>query len=174
MKPLMANYEIAEIEDILLDLERHAPLDILEWGSGGSTVYFPEFLSLTGIPFTWLSLEYNRRWYTHVTETVAGMEADLLGPVSVQLFPVDNDRSKQMHTNMDEYVAYPASLGRKWDFILVDGRKRRRCLLEAVNLLKPHGVVLLHDAEREYYHCAFSAYQNGHFTARRLWKGYAN
>jgi SAM-dependent methyltransferase len=161
MKPQMQQKEIATIEKILLSYGAH--IDVLEWGSGGSTVYFTKFLRDQGISYVWTSIEYNKNWYERIFDKVKGDQ-----DVRLKLFDVGNTELKQRLVPMDEYVSYPSTLGKKYDLILVDGRKRRRCLLEASRLLKPGGTVLLHDARRTYYHCAFSA-----FPERRilLWSG---
>lgn len=161
MKPQMLPNEIVAIEKILLS---HAPkLDILEWGSGGSTVYFTKFLRKRHIPYSLLSIEYNKKWFHEISGAV---ETD--PNTRLVLFDVGNDYNKQPTIPMDEYVAYPATLGKKYDVIIIDGRKRRRCLLEASKLLKPNGDVLLHDARRTHYHSAFSAFPDSRML---LWSG---
>ena len=61
---------------------------------------------------------------------------------------------------MDGYVDWPVAAGRKHDMVLVDGRKRRRCLLAASQLLQEQGVTVIHDAQRPYYACAYDAYRS--------------
>lgn len=158
----MWDKDIAAFESILQAHGKH--IDVLEWGSGGSTVYFTRFLQSKGISYTWISVEYNKVWY----EKISNMLKDDKN-VSIALFDVGNTNVKQPDIPMDEYVAYPSTLGGKYDVILVDGRKRRRCLLEASKILKPGGVVLLHDARRTYYHSAFSAYPDSQII---LWTGF--
>lgn len=163
----MKNSEVRSLEKILLDLgKKQSPLQILEWGSGGSTVHFTDFLKSRGIFYKWLSLEYNRGWFDEIKALKNGDPN-----TKIILFDVGNNELKQRKTNMDEYVNYPKTLGVKYDFILVDGRKRRRCLIEAKNLLAPGGVAVLHDAGRRYYHCAFSHYPYGRFLRPFLWVG---
>lgn len=161
------------MENLLLylsDLSDHACNDpevsILEWGSGGSTVYFTNFLAANDIPYSWLSLEYNRKWYDRIHQEISEDEAS-----EIVLFDVGNTSLKQRSNPMDEYVSYPSTLKRKWDLILVDGRKRRRCLIEASKLLVPWGSAVLHDAQREYYHCAFEHFVHGEFLQPKLWVG---
>ena len=167
MKPWMKEGEIKSLEKILLNLgKKLSTLRILEWGSGGSTVHFTDFLKNRGIAYEWLSLEYNKDWYGEIRKLKSGDPR-----AKIVLFDVGNAELKQRHANMDDYVSYPAKLGEKYDFILVDGRKRRRCLLEAQKLLLPGGVVVLHDAERKYYHCAFSRFPYSRFLRTSLWVG---
>ena len=138
-------------------------IDVLEWGSGGSTVYFTQFLKNKGIAYTWTSIEYSKVWYEKISSILKDDKN-----VSIVLFDVGNTNVKQPDIPMNEYVVYPSTIGKKYDVILVDGRKRRRCLLEASKMLKPGGVVLLHDARRAHYHSSFSAYPDSRMV---LWTG---
>ncbi len=72
---------------------------------------------------------------------------------------------------MREYVEFPLRFGEKFDFILVDGRKRRSCLETARKLLKEEGIVILHDAQRKRYHRAFRLYPYRRFLGYRVWMG---
>lgn len=157
----MSQKEIAVMENVLSSYGQR--VDVLEWGSGGSTVYFTRFLRNKGVAYTWTSVEYNKIWHARILDAVRDDKN-----VSTALFDVGNTEVKQRSIPMEEYVAYPATLEKKYDVILVDGRKRRRCLLEASKLLKPGGIVLLHDARRTYYHGAFSAYPDSRLL---LWTG---
>jgi hypothetical protein len=57
----------------------------------------------------------------------------------------------------------------QYDAIIVDGRMRRRCLLQARGLLRSDtSTVILHDADRAYYHPALAG---GKFGPRRVWVG---
>jgi predicted O-methyltransferase YrrM len=164
MKPLLWSSEISYIEKLLLaSAARSGRVDVLEWGSGGSTVYFTRFLRNHSIPYSWTSLEYNARWARDVERELAG-DSD----TTVVLIDVGNDRVLQRYTEMEEYIAYPRTTGKKFDFVFIDGRKRRRCLLEALHLLNENGVALLHDAERRYYWSAFKSFPRGHFPQPRL------
>jgi len=161
-------------------------LDVLEWGAGRSTLYFTNLLQGLGQACHWLSLEYDRSF---VAETIAPQvagnpRARLLSAAEPALPPLEEtpavrldvvtfdqgplkpflpDHEADRFADLDDYVAYPRQLGRQFDLILVDGRKRRRCLIEAAPLAKPDGLVLLHDAYRPHYQCAFT-----HFTSHRM------
>lgn len=165
LRPWMAARDVHLIEERLL-ASRLSTVNVLEWGSGGSTMYFPSVLGSNGINYRWLSIEYNTLWYSHVT---ALTQHD--PNIRVMLFSVENHELKQRKTEMENYIKYPASLCEKFDFIIIDGRKRRRCLLEAAGLLNNGGAVLLHDAERTYYHCALSSFTHSKFLSPKLWMG---
>ena len=167
MKPLMTQHEIRHIKKLLLSLgAKNSKVRVLEWGSGGSTVYFTQFLKRQNIPYVWRSVEYNKGWYEKVQQELSGDKNTRLA-----LFDVGNRSLRQRNIPMEEYIKYPSTLGEAFDLIIVDGRKRRRCLLEADKILSPDGVVLLHDAQRKHYQCAFSVYRNHTFVGVYLWKG---
>jgi len=146
MKPLMSKSEIRYIKKSLLEYGRRGDtVRVLEWGSGGSTVYFTKFMRTHNVNYLWRSIEYNKGWYEKVLDAV---RAD--SNVRLELFDVGNNVLRQRNIPMDEYVNFPATLGERFDLIIVDGRKRRRCILEAVNLIDIEGKVLLHDAQRTF------------------------
>ena len=72
---------------------------------------------------------------------------------------------------------WPTTLGcrRLLDYrfhaIIVDGRKRTRCLAEAATLLEDGGIVLLHDAQREHYRTGMSYFRSGRRIGDELWIG---
>ena len=163
MEPWMSFNDIKLIEREIINLNK-PHISVLEWGSGGSTEHFTKFMADNNITYDWVSLEYNCKWYNKVLKCG-------IPNTEVVLFDVGNNSLKQRKTNMDEYVKYPLTLGKKFDLILVDGRKRRRCLVNASKIIKPGGIVLLHDAERKYYHCAFDSFYNYKFLSPTLWSG---
>ena len=170
-------------------------LDVLEWGAGRSTSYFTRALhALRGDNFCWHAIEYDRGYFEGEirssldalpTSTVGLIEpgADLQAmfprttPVEFAVYdhgtlkPMLDEGVEDRKVDMDAYVAHPSQLGRTFDIILVDGRKRRRCLLEAASLLKEGGVAVLHDAQRTYYHCAFDHYRASSLLGEILWFG---
>ena len=169
------------------------PLEVLEWGSGQSTLFFTRFLREKGIPFRWLSLEYDRGYFQSAlaqplaeladagTYLVGGAELPALKDAGEtvqvcvfdygQLYPFRRAHRQDGQVSMEDYIALPGKTGRKFDLVLVDGRKRRRCTEEAAGLLAPDGVCLLHDAWRPYYHRAFSRYLAQSWAGDIFWAG---
>jgi SAM-dependent methyltransferase len=136
-------------------LREYKKVDVLEWGSGRSTNYFPELLQTEGIECTWTSLEHDPKWAAEVQKR---------GTKGVKVILAGKDTP--------EYLQ-PKGL---YDVIYVDGRNRVKCLQHAKSILKPDGIVILHDAEREKYIPGFKGYQ-GHtiITGKAmLWYGYLN
>jgi len=129
------------------------PLRVFEWGGGRSTFYFTAMLQARGRAFSWTTIEHNAEF------------ADSLRPYCskavVRHVPIDDGPERYVDAIADE----------RPHLAIVDGRFRRRCLLAAAARAD---VVVLHDAQRPYYHDAFSAYT---FTARvgdMLWIGTQN
>lgn len=129
--------------------------ECLEWGSGGSTLEFPSHIASR--PYRYLSMEHSEDWFQRVSKATAHLN------VQVKLF-----------TPMDYYVSYPLSVGRRFNFVFVDGRCRRRCLIVASKLLAVGGVVVLHDAEREWYHSAFENFTRHERVGDKLWRGWVD
>jgi hypothetical protein len=169
-------------------------LEVLEWGSGLSTLHYPDWLARRGVRVSWTTLEYDREFFRTFLEPgllqrdarVVWSEelasrgdalTDRAGVTAVvfdegRIDPIEGSaRAADRLRDLDDYVALPGTLGRRFHAVLVDGRKRRRCLREAAKLLDDDGVALLHDAQRPYYHCAFAAFRSGRRIGDELWIG---
>lgn len=189
------------LETILLDPTYRAGdrLRVLEWGAGKSTLYFAKMLQAHNAAFEWTSLEHDRQYFEGYLAPRIQQEIDFpvevtfcdhgkttpfaswntTGPDTQRLNMVFFDygilkpsaRPEDRVVNMDDYVSYPAGLGQTFDLILVDGRKRRRCLLEALQIAGERSIVFCHDAHRNYYHCAYQAYPYHRLVGDWLWIG---
>lgn len=167
-----------------------APVDVLEWGAGRSSLYYSARLEEQGLLESWLSVEHNRGFFLSEIEPelarrpsasyvlsedhVPALARTTLTAVVFDggdLQPYDPDREEDRRADLDGYVGLPASLGRRFDIVVVDGRKRRRCLLEASSLLSENGIAILHDAWRPYYQCAFGAFAFSRRVGDELWVG---
>ena len=168
-------------------------LHVLEWGSGQSTLAYSQILTEQEMHFRWLTLEYDREFFD--TSVAPGLldRADTIlryiddgtsvhGPVNLGRAAVEAvcwnrtalrpaERAADREADLDSYVAYPAATGEDFDVIIVDGRKRRRCLLAAADLMRADTLVLLHDAWHPYYHCALERYPASRFFGDELWAG---
>jgi len=142
--PWMKSRELDIINEALESLN---PARCLEWGAGHSTRYFPPRLPALK---RWTSVEHNTAWFEEV-------QAMALDPrVSLVSIPPDhgeypNTRKEGTYEDFRTYVDFPATLGEKFDFIFIDGRARSACLAQAFHLVAEPGLVILHDANRDYY-----------------------
>lgn len=147
-----------EFAQLLAILETLAPARILEWGSGGSTKAI-----LERCPFVerFVSLEHDRAWHERVRELVVDrrlelhlVEPDEPAPREPDAYKRFADRAEQVRDSFASYVDFPATLGTTFDFVLVDGRARSFCIAAGWQLLRPGGVLVVHDAQRPEYHPA--------------------
>jgi predicted O-methyltransferase YrrM len=134
--PYMDKVEVDILDKLLSELK---PKRCLEWGSGGSTLYFPEihekYIQL------WLSIEHDRNWFDSLNECGYRPTVNLI----YKPFP--------------EYITFPEG---KFDFILVDGRQRLACLqaIKDKNLLAKNGIIVLHDSGRLRYRKGFDLFDH--------------
>jgi predicted O-methyltransferase YrrM len=139
-----------------------APRRVLEWGAGGSTAFF--LASAPSIERL-VSIEHDRVWADKVRESLRDARAEVNHvPPDAPLGAAEaKDRKKVQAWDaraehdpaiMKSYVALPRTLGIAFDLVLVDGRARRFCLPEGYDLLRPGGLLVLHDAQRTDYHDA--------------------
>lgn len=142
---------------------KHRIVECLEWGAGGSTVHFTEQMHGLGWGFVWHSIEHNKVWHDRVSA--------LAVRAGVYLVQCDGDPHREP---MDDYVNFPLKMHKRFDFVFVDGRKRRRCLINASKLLAPGGVVVLHDAERSHYWPAFEHFSRHERIGDKLWRGWVD
>jgi predicted O-methyltransferase YrrM len=125
--PWLTEGAIAYLDEYLA----HNPqAKILEFGSGGSTVWFAQrSASVT-------SIEHDLQWY---------------GVVKGRL---SKDRLKNVNLVLKTLPYYSVCKqlpSENFDLILVDGRNRKACILYSIPLLKKGGVLMLDDAQRPYY-----------------------
>lgn len=174
---------------------RFEHLRVLEWGTGASTLWYSSYLRRLGVPFTWAAIEHYRAFFdgeahpglaayddTTVIHLGRGdVEPDVPAPsdhgVTAYVFdagevrPDRPGRAVDRLVNLDAYVALPSRLGGVFDYVMVDGRKRRRCLLEAAQLVSATGYVVLHDAWRTHYQCAWPAFASSSRFGDECWIG---
>lgn len=158
-----------------LSWKRQERLRVFEWGMGTSTVYYPAYLRSLGIEFDWYAVDNSREWYEWVRRRVRRTALEDKVHLACMEFPsfwmlpgysVEPSICLNTYPQVEpitRYIAQPRMLGGSFDVILIDGRFRRRCLLEARTAVAPDGLVLLHDAYRKHYHQALSVYPSGCF-----------
>ncbi len=163
-----------EYRQLLAEFERTQPRTVLEWGAGGSTLALLErYPSIE----RYVSIEHQPAWYERVLENVPDprLELHLVPGTEEQPDPPADDPKREdvikawfLHCEDDpsifaDYVVHPRSLGTEFDFVLVDGRARSHCIPVAYELVRPGGVVIVHDAQRTEYHPAIESVGGGEF-----------
>lgn len=152
----------------------------LEWSSGSSTVWaLPRLASLH-------TVEHDGRWLTNVTSLISTQyPADIAaqwksahspcvelkkGACGGWAHAADGANDYSAYVSLPRRAFLP-ELQRKlgdafsgWDYVLVDGRSRVKCVAEAVRgpgFLAPHGLLVLDNADRNNYLPAMYAVPRG-------------
>lgn len=136
-------------------------MDIFEWGSGGSTLFFAEKAKSI------ISVEYNSNWAEKIKNQAF---REKYNNVSLIFMPPDNFREGGYGGNQDVEVYSPESkslfIGKifieyaktilnypdsSFDIILVDGEARKGCLIHSMPKIKKGGMIILDDSECAIY-----------------------
>lgn len=153
-KPLMTD---KECECITSYLKPHHTF--FEWGSGGSTLYFPYFVK------EYYSVEHFRHWERLVKHKLKE-HPDI--KKKVELYYIPNDLPYEYTDKIERYVfeSYIKSIGlpghKRYDIILVDGENRTRgyCAEEALSYMDKDSILFIHD----YYKRPLLAYLESYFN----------
>lgn len=118
---------------------------VLEWGAGGSTLFF----ALAGCAVT--SVETDRRWFELVRSDL--IRNSLSAAVDLRLVVL----ASLLDGDFAAYLGCVCEAA--WDVVLVDGSEseaptRMRCLSAAVGHVTPGGLLILDDAWRNEYSSA--------------------
>lgn len=147
---------------------------VLEWGSGGTTLYFPQVVN------QYISIEHDITWYNKLAFDVLDNCEYHHVPISIDDTKLDdmldlhaadamlcagdtelrgditywNTRGFFDWHRAIDYIKKPLELEhRDYDVVFVDGRCRSMCAYLATQLVKDDGYVLIHDfIPRQYYH----------------------
>jgi hypothetical protein len=139
-----------------------------EYGSGNSTLFFAKHLKHI------TSVEHNEVWYTIVKNKLkernqTNVDYRLIPAVQANGSRIYDFYEKHNLTESDftiqkEYdnyfsfvIGYPDN---HFDFIMVDGRARVECCLNAIPKLKPGGIFVLDNSDRERYTPVFTVLKN--------------
>lgn len=133
--PYMQRKDIDVLESYF---KMYKPKIILEWGSGGSTVYFPKIFRFVK---EWHALEHDLAWVNDVSKLVNSN-------VTVHYRP---------NYELDKIVEDTLS---RADFVIVDGIYRGECLNYAAKLSKESALTFLHDSGRTAYRRWFDMFPN--------------
>ena len=115
-------------------------LTVFEFGAGNSTIWFSKRVKNI------ISVEHDKKWFEFVKKLINACNSQII----FKKLSYDGDYSKVIldYENID--------------IALVDGRDRVNCLINSINKLSKHGVIILDDSQRENYQKAINiAKENG-------------
>lgn len=103
-------------------------LKVFEYGSGYSSLWWAGQVESID------SVEHDRGWYEKMSE-------------------VNKANLKIYHKDIkdDAYVSMSKFLNKKYDVIVVDGRRRNECLVTASESVSSEGIIILDNSDRERY-----------------------
>lgn len=128
---------------------------MLEWGSGGSTLFFPQFVD------KYYSIEHDKEWFLRIVNEMESI-LEKLKPNKIYFVPPEvkeyNNPAKK--EEFESYIKKVNNLPeKKIDKVLIDGRARFWCGLEVLPYLKDDSLVFVHDfMNRERYHGLLEKY----------------
>jgi len=125
-------------------------MSVFEWGSGGSTLFFAQRVARV------VSVEYDAAWSAAVRSRLlaAGRTNVALHELPPEPGPADRIYlSSDPRFSGRNFRRYATSVldhpDGAFDLVLVDGRARLGCVVSALPKLRPDGVLLLDNSERE-------------------------
>lgn len=136
----------------LMEKELHKNMDVAEWGSGASTLWLARRCG------SLISVDNNPGYYNLVNAELRREGFDKVRYCAV-LRPLNH--------------LYWSCVQGSYDVIIVDGRMRVACCLQAIKILKPGGLLLLDNAERPRYRPAVNALSSWRLlleTDNGMWK----
>ena len=138
-----------------LDLYITKEMNVFEWGSGGSTLFFASRAKQT------TSIEHLKEWHKVTADALAysgiNGKCDLRFVSRDLLKSLDSDSFKSSqatlkHVSFKNYVtAIDEFEDSFFDVVLVDGRARAACIKRAIPKIKPGGLLVVDDAGRDAY-----------------------
>lgn len=136
IQPWLTDTAINFIADLC---HKNKQLKILEFGSGGSTIWFAQRTNYL------VSIEHNPKWYNLVTQALENLNLDNLNP---KLKPEITRKLLNPPAYYQICAEFPDNY---FDLILIDAIERVNCAVQAVRILKPGGILMLDNCERVQY-----------------------
>jgi hypothetical protein len=148
------------------------PLKVFEYGSGGSTLFWQS----RGLEC--VSIEHDPKWFSVVHERITSPRVNhrLIAPQPgsaggdpsdplAYLSDAEEFRGYSFRAYVEAIDEFPDA---HFDIILVDGRARPSCIMHAAKKMKGGGILIVDNAEREYYMRHTRDYLRG-FETHEFW-----
>lgn len=137
---------------------------VFEWGSGGSTLFWLKKGAYV------ISVEHDLQWYEKMKLTLPNTENVDYKLIEPEIKKIESnlidpsDPENYFSSNFKEHSFYKYATiidqfeNDYFDVILIDGRARPSCIKHAVNKIKPGGLLILDNSDRNYYLSKTSQY----------------
>lgn len=146
-----------------------AEMNVFEWGSGGSTIFFASRCKQV------ISVEHNKDWSNILKDKLnkLGFKNVILHEIEGK--KIDNFRnlnpdnaddfvSKELKSVGLSYEKYVKTIDQYdynyFDIIVVDGRVRNACIKRAIPHIKKGGYLIVDNSDRKYYLSKFNFLNN--------------
>ncbi|MBU2544919.1 protein-L-isoaspartate O-methyltransferase [Patescibacteria group bacterium] len=120
-----------------LDSVLNKNMTVLEWGSGGSTVYISKKVKKM------ISIEHIPEWHASV---VKELQKNNIENCEYILKKYDENKGYKNY-----YEAIDSFPDETFDLVIIDGRSRNSCISYAMRKIKKEGFLLLDNSERKRY-----------------------
>jgi predicted O-methyltransferase YrrM len=109
-------------------------LKILEFGMGSSTLFFSRAEAVQHL----VSVEHD---YNYAFKTIKEQQKAFIPTIKYDVHIIPTPYHSICDKYDDDY----------FDIVLVDGRNRVKCIQQAIPKIKPGGILILDNSERDYY-----------------------
>lgn len=128
-------------------------MDIFEWGSGGSTIYFASRCASV------ISVEHDKplvpELWASIQELGIQHKAHIIIELPEDYYIQEYESQDKAYADTHNFKNYASTIDRypqgHFDLVAVDGRARSACMRHAIARVKPGGALLLDNAERYHY-----------------------
>jgi hypothetical protein len=134
---------IAEFQRVLTTYATNGTASILEWGSGLTTQILAAHAARLPNVELFLTIDSKPAYQQAIF-------AQRERPAFLRALALDLRGPQSLDPELP-YSTYPLALGRKFDLIFIDGRRRMECAFTAALISHPETIVVLHDYRRPRY-----------------------
>lgn len=124
---------------------------MLEYGSGGSTLYFSQYVQ------KYISIEHDINWFNKMQgyKMPDSVELYYCAPNNQIKLPVWEGSPADFH----DYICFIDTLPRKhYNKVLIDGRARKQCGIKVLDYISEETVVFVHDFFERARYCELMQY----------------
>lgn len=139
---------IQQVEQYLKNLSSLP--SVFEYGSGASTVWLAKRAAHV------ISVEHDQKWYDKLHQHLTDYKnvTLLFAPAEKSVGKTAYQSPKAPQAHFEQYVHTIENIKQQFDIIVIDGRCRATCLKICLPYLKPHGIIIFDNANRDRYQTA--------------------